>query len=302
MEVERTFVQTPVARALKAARPARVRQLPPDRLASAESVEAVACRVLFRRLPELLSRMVGTSQEPGQVTFVFRLGYFDMAGLSQARKEFFQETGTGMRIMVEVPDDQPGDKKGSLQVKLTAGNLQRLSKRAAARVSTVRLDGTVKTRSSAARLDSEKAPRQREDIPLNSPVLRNLSAAVRAEDYRKLDLRPAAPSPQKPWLRAAVKQKKRSPHSAPNWLRRRQELVLREQRQIGPKAAENAHSAERQPHCLCPGCGREMESTLLYCPECTMRAARYIKIPETTRRGQTPQSLCWLISQAVSCF
>ena len=300
MEIERNLLPTQASSPVKT-RAARARPRSGDSLSRVENVESAACRVLFRRLPELLSRMVSTSQEPGQVTLVFRLGYFDMAGLSQARKEFFQETQTGMRIMVEVPDEEVGEKKQLLQVKLTQSNLKRLARRAGAQVRTERLDRTVKTSSSAVvvstRQESDKALRQREEV---SPVLRNLAAVVKFEEGRKLDLRPVAPPPQKQWLRLTGKKKRAIPHRAPAWLQRREEPVLREQRQIGPRATENTHSAERQPHCLCPGCGREMESTLLYCPECTMRAARYIKIPEVTRRSQSPQCLSWLISQAVS--
>ncbi|MBX3168571.1 MAG: hypothetical protein KF760_14235 [Candidatus Eremiobacteraeota bacterium] len=301
MEVERNLLQSPLSSPVRTRASKARKSAPPslDRVQTSESLEHVACRVLFRRLPELLSRMVATSQEPGQVTFVFRLGYFDMAGLSQARKEFFQETRTGMRIMVEVPDELPGESRQSLHLKVTPGNLKRLARRAAAQVRSERLDGAVKTRSSAvvtvtSAPEVVKAPQGREEV---SPVLRHLVAVVKGEEGRKLDLRSPAPPPLKPWLRSASKKKKQVPF----WLRRREQVVWREPRHIGPKAAENAHSAERQPHCLCPACGREMESTLLYCPECTMRAARYIRIPEARRCGQSPQSLSWLLSQVVSC-
>lgn len=298
MEVERNLPASPVIGRVRTKAPKSVAP-PPE----GAPVEQVASRVLFRRLPELLSRMVGVSREPGQVTFVFRLGYFDLAGLSQARKEFFQETRTGLRIMVEIPDGEAGHKKGSLQVKVTPGYLKRLARRAAAQARTQRLDGpVVKTSSSAVTTVVTRGPgQQREEAAPLSPVARNLSTVVGGEEGRRLDLRAPASSPPKPWLRLAHKKKKRVSHSAPNWLRRREEVVVREQRQIGPGATQNAHSAERQPHCLCPACGREMESTLFYCPECTMRAARYIQVPESTRRSQTPQSLVWLLSQAVSC-
>lgn len=291
MEVERNLPPS------KPAGPIRSRRKPPTQKA-AESVEHAASRVLFRRLPELLSRMVGSSREPGQVTFVFRLGYFDLAGLSQARREFFQETQTGLRIMVEVPDDLPGPKKPSLQLKVTPSNLKRLARRAAAQVRTERIDRSVKTSSSTVTTVTTRVEgRVREEAAVPSPLLRNLTQAVKAEDVRKLDLRPLSALPQKPWLKLAQKKKRRMGHSAPNWLRRREEMVWREPRQIGPSATQNAHSAERQPHCPCPGCGREMESTLLYCPECTMKAARYIQVPQ---RPRPTQSLIWLISQAVA--
>ncbi len=298
MEVERNLPQAKLSSPLPRRGP-KARKQPGDRLQRAESVEHVAARVLFRRLPELLSRMVASSREPGQVTFVFRLGFFDLAGLSQARREFFQETQTGMRIMVEVPDDQPGKKKPSLQLKVTASNLKRLTRRAAAQVRTERLDRAVQTRSSTVTTVASRVEvRAPEEVAVPSPLLRNLAQAVKVEDLRRLDLRPTAALPQKQWLRQAQKKKKRMGHSAPNWLRRREEEVRREPRQIGPRATQNAHSAERQPHCLCPGCGREMESTLLYCPECTMKAARHIQIPQ---RPRSTQSLVWLLSQAVSC-
>lgn len=293
MEVERNLPPQPLRSRLPKARKL-------DRVRTAESVQQVASRVLFRRLPELLARMVESSHQPGQVTFVFRLGYFDLTALSQARKELFQETQTGLRIMVEVPDDIPGAKKPSLQLKVTPGNLKRLARRAAAQVRTERLEPTAKTSSSTVTSATTTRVERRAIIEEATPwpLLRNLSAAVKGEDARRLELRPASAPAQKPWLRLAQKKKKRVQSNAPNWLRRREEMVVREPRQIGPGATQNAHSAERQPHCLCPGCGREMESTLLYCPECTMKAARYIQRPQQRR---VTQSLTWLLSQAVSC-
>ena len=303
MEVERNLLHPQVVRT-RAVKARRGQPVPPSSQ-SCESVENVACRVLFRRLPELQSRLVGSSQEPGQVTFVFRLGYFDRAGLSQARKEFFQETGTGLRIMVEVPDDEPGGPKQSLQVKLTPANLKRLARRAAARVRTERLDRSARTSSSSAAVStitSQDRVRTRlsQEVTVCAGLVRNLALAVRNEEGRKLDLRPALPLAAKRPLRSMPKKKKPACGNAPAWLRRREELALRQQRHIGPQATQNAHSAERQPHCLCPGCGREMESTLLYCPECTMRTARYLQAPLSIHRGQPHQSLIWLLSQAVS--
>jgi hypothetical protein len=262
-----------------------------DCVQSSGNAESVACRVLFRRLPELLTRLVSTSSEPGQVTVVFRLGYFDMAGISQARKEFFQETRTGLRIMVEVPDAQRGAKgsghKKTLQVKLSEANLKHLSRGAAPSVRTERLVQVAKTEAAAGLVEHRCAP--------ESPVLRNLSQVVKFEQGRKLELGADR------WLQVSVKEKQSNQReTAPNWLRRREQLRPREIRQLGPKATQNAHSAERQPHCLCPGCGREMISTLLFCPECTMRAARYLRVSTPIAVGQRSQSLVYLLSQAVS--
>lgn len=289
MEIERN---SPAATVLQ---PVKIRRSARARASQAQHLER-ASRVLFGRLPELLARMVGSSQEPGQVTFVFRLGYFDMAGLSQARREFFQETGTGMRIMVEVPDPVPAPDKRTARLKVTPGNLKRLARRQAPVVRTERLErGSTTSSAGLVQVHTFKiggAPR-----PEVSPLLRNLSAVVpQQEANRKLEGRPVGPASARNWLNLKLKQKKRTrPQQGPNWLRRREEQIWREPRVIGPGATQRAHSAERQPHCLCPGCGREMESTLFYCPECTLRAARPFKIPSTPGR-----SLVWLLSQAVS--
>jgi hypothetical protein len=292
MEVERQ-PKASVQSALKAVRARAPRGHKPvaDCVQSSGNAESVACRVLFRRLPELLTRLVSTSSEPGQVTVVFRLGYFDMAGISQARKEFFQETRTGLRIMVEVPDAQRGAKgsghKKTLQVKLSEANLKHLSRGAAPSVRTERLVQVAKTEAAAGLVEHRCAP--------ESPVLRNLSQVVKFEQGRKLELGADR------WLQVSVKEKQSNQReTAPNWLRRREQLRPREIRQLGPKATQNAHSAERQPHCLCPGCGREMISTLLFCPECTMRAARYLRVSTPIAVGQRSQSLVYLLSQAVS--
>lgn len=302
MEVERQ-PKASVQTGLKVVGPRAPKRPEPaaDRAPSCENAESVACRVLFRRLPELLSRLVSSSSEPGQVTIVFRLGYFDLAGIAQARKEFFQETSTALRIMVEVPDQESGVKatqrKRTLQVKLTAANLKSLSRRAAPSVRTERLAQVAKTEAAAGLVENKSAGRS-----LQSPVLRNLSEVVRFEQGRKLEgARLSAHQPARRWLQLTVKEKKNTQReAAPSWLRRREQILLRESRQLGPKATQNAHSAERQPHCLCPGCGREMISTLLFCPECTMRAARYIKVPTPIAVGQRTQSLIYLLSQAVS--
>ena len=140
------------------------------------------------------------------------------------------------------------------------------ARRSAALVRTQRLDDAVKVTSSGASV--RVAPR-REDKTLFG----HLSTVVKPEEARK---RPGVPQ-------------------ALHWLRRREELA-REPRPIGPAAAQQSHSADRQPHCLCPGCGRAMESALMMCPECTMRASRLIKIP----RRVASTSLTWLLSQAVS--
>ncbi|ODT75710.1 hypothetical protein ABS71_04155 [bacterium SCN 62-11] len=143
---------------------------------------------------------------------------------------------------------------------------KKAARRAAAVVRTERLDAGVKTTSSGASV--RVSPRREEKT-----LLGHLSAVVKPEEVRK---RPGVPQ-------------------ALHWLRRREELA-REPRPIGPGATEKSHSAERQPHCLCPGCGRAMQSALMVCPECTMRAARLIKIP----RRVASVSLTWLLSQAVS--
>ena len=297
MEVERNKLRSPSLAPAKV-RPRAVAPVEPVR--GSESSESVACRVLFRRLPELLVRLVSSSEEAGQVTMVFRLGYFDMAGLSQARKDFFQETRAGLRIMVEVPDDEPAAQnqanKPSTQIQVNTTNLKRLTRRMAAQVRTERLDrAVVKTSTSGASTTTtitQLPPSTERAVPHEI----GKSELVRPSECG--ERRPLAPARR--WFQTALKEKKRPrPQAAPHWLRRREEMVAREERQIGPRATQNLHSAERQPCCLCPGCGRELESTLLFCPECTVRAARYIQVPSRPQR--TAGGLIWLLSQAVSC-
>ena len=293
MEVERS--QRPSLVPTRAVRQTRAVAAPPP---VSQSSESVACRVLFRRLPELLARMVSSSEEAGQVTLVFRLGYFDMAGLSQARKEFFEETQAGLRIMVEVPVDEPASEnqaqKPTTQVMVNPTNLKRLTRRMAAQVRTERLDRPlVKTSTAGAStltLQSEARGRPASHPSGNHPLTDRWEAPER---------RPLPPAAPRRWSQISLKEKKRPrPQAAPNWLRRREAMVAREERQTGPRATQNLHSAERQPYCLCPACGREMESTFLFCPECTVRAARHIQVPSRPQRSSA--SLIWLLSQAVS--
>ncbi|MFN8607550.1 MAG: hypothetical protein U0931_08460 [Vulcanimicrobiota bacterium] len=270
---------------------------------SCQSQESLACRVLFRRVPELLARMVSSSSEPGQVTLVFRLGYFDLAGISQARKEFYQETQAGLRIMVEVPEqDSPATSmafKNSLKVKVTQTNLQQLARRASA---SVRVERATRVTTTAAASSLVEVTSRCLEGRAECPLTRNLALVVKGgEEQRKPGASAVAgPSPARRWLAVNSKHKKRARGSAaPNWLRRR-ELVQLQQRQIGPKATQNMHSAERQPHCLCPGCGREITGILLYCPECTMRAARYIQVPVQKTGASQRQHLVQLLFQAVA--
>ncbi|MBS2036124.1 hypothetical protein JST97_14135 [bacterium] len=307
MEVERSLhhglkmpALSPKAFSKRVSSPQVVAQ---EQLQCCENHESLACRLLFRRLPELLSRLVSSSSEPGQVTLVFRLGYFDLAGLSQARKEFYRETQAGLRIMVEVPDEQTSPKlppaKKSLQLKVTQANLKQLARRAAATVQTERV---VKLAKNEATAGLAVRGAMAEAAASESALLRNLSLVVGSAEERKSVQSQSDPlSNLRLRSRFLTRPKKASNHAAgPRWLRR-QQLILQQQRQIGPKATQNAHSAERQPHCLCPGCGREMISTLLYCPECTMRSARYIQIPAPHEAGRQRQGLVHLLVQAVSC-
>lgn len=297
MEVERSQPsRNPLPTGVRRVRPVAAPVVPTQ---SSESSESVACRVLFRRLPELLARMVSSSEEAGQVTMVFRLGYFDMAGLSQARKDFFQETRAGLRIMVEVPDDEPvadlQAKKPSTQVQVNSTNLKRLTRRMAAQVRTERLDrAVVKTTTAATSTTTSRTAETNEHLAAQEVARREV------RPWEAGERRALVPASPRRWLQIVLKEKMRSrTQPAPNWLRRREEMVAREERQVGPRATQNLHSAERQPYCLCPACGREMESTLLFCPECTMRAARFFQVPSRPQRSAG--SLIWLLSQAVSC-
>ena len=299
MEVERSnLTRKPSLPPAKPARTAVSAEAGPVRLS--ESSEGLACRLLFRRLPELLSRLISSSEQAGQVTLVFRLGYFDLAALSQARKDFFQETRAGLRFMVEIPDqaprakDQPG--KPSTQIRINAPNLKRLARRLAAQVRTERWDRAVGQTSTTAMSTTVTTPRPEATAVQTTSRTESTPRPLQNQEGRT----PLTTAQPRRWLQLTLKEKKRPrPQPAPDWLKRREEQILRQERPDGPQAAQNTHSAERQPYCLCPGCGREMESTLLCCPECTMRAARTFQVPSQPRRPS--RSLIWLLSQVVSC-
>jgi hypothetical protein len=239
------------------------------------NLDRQAANLLFSRMPSMQSLLKFSTVNGNEVTFLFRLGFFDLTEVNACIKEFQQRTRSKLRLLVEIPGrspQNPDDKKKPdppLQMPLNKTTLKAAARYEAARSRTVRKQEA--TARAAAPQQAELATPVRSAAAPRAEGLGMETVRVdrAAEERRRIQEggRGTTPRTEASVTRARVKVKKRKPPPPPE---SRSKETGKKERDL--KNHESTRTQEQRP--VCPTCGGLLSGPLQPCPQCNRKRSR----------------------------
>lgn len=240
------------------------------------SLDRQAANLLFSRMPSMQSLLKFSTVNGNEVTFLFRLGFFDLTEVNACIKEFQQRTRSKLRLLVEIPGrspQNPDEKKKPeppLQMPLNKTTLKAAARYEAARSRTVRKH-VATTRAATSRQEELATPDLRSAGAPRGEGMGLETARVdrAAEERRRIQEggRGTTPRTEATVTRARVTVKKRKPPPPPE---SRSKETGNKERDL--KNHESTRAQEQRP--VCPTCGGLLSGPLQPCPQCNRKRSR----------------------------